>query len=366
MSKFNIVKSIYRNILFDYLVKKSSHISVEEAESGLQLFLHKEPPSFVQTNSINPQYDVMIIIPVYNAAKYLEQAIHSILTQETKYTYQAVFIDDGSTDDSYEILKRCLFMPHVYISTTNQGVAAARNTALRNITGRYVMFLDSDDYLSANAIEQLVSVADKNSADIVEGGHALFDTNGINEVNTHGDTIHEIAHQKLYGYPWGKLIRSDLLKTFCFPRGYLFEDTVMATLLHPSAKIIMSVPTVIYYYRDNQSGITHNSKVNKEAIDTFWITKYCLEERLRRGQTLDQVDYDHYLVAVWRNWIRTKALPNDVQKWIFVLTCDLFHNNLKPDRSRKAMQRNKSMLERAIRRRSYQAYRFVLERWDIL
>ena len=122
MSRLNILKSIYRNILFDCLAKKRSNTSVEEAESGLQSFLHKEPPSFVQTNNINPQYDVMIIIPVYNAEKYLEQAINSILTQETKYTYQAVFIDDGSTDGSYEILKRCLFPPHVYISTKNQGL----------------------------------------------------------------------------------------------------------------------------------------------------------------------------------------------------------------------------------------------------
>lgn len=364
MSRLNILKSIYRNILFDCLVKKRSNTSVEEAESGLQSFLHKEPPSFVQTNNINPQYDVMIIIPVYNAEKYLEQAINSILTQETKYTYQAVFIDDGSTDSSYEILKSCLFPPHVYIFTKNQGVAAARNTALRDITGRYVMFLDSDDYLSPNAIEQLVSVADENSADIVEGGHVFFDVKGISEVNTHGDTIHEIAHQNLYGFPWGKMIRSNLLKTFCFPQGYLFEDTVMATLLHPSAKIIMSVPIVVYYYRDNQSGITHNSRARKEAVDTFWIMKYCLEERLRRGQTLDQVDYDRYLVAVWRNWIRTKALPDDVQKWIFVLTCDLFRKEF--NLTYEGTSQKKRMLEKALKNKSYQAYRFVLERWDIL
>lgn len=364
MSRLNILKSIYRNILFDCLVKKRSNTSVEEAESGLQSFLHKEPPSFVQTNNINPQYDVMIIIPVYNAEKYLEQAINSILTQETKYTYQAVFIDDGSTDGSYEILKRCLFPPHVYIFTKNQGVAAARNTALRDITGRYVMFLDSDDYLSPNAIEQLVSVADENSADIVEGGHVFFDVKGISEANTHGDTIHEIAHQNLYGFPWGKMIRSNLLKTFCFPQGYLFEDTVMATLLHPSAKIIMSVPTVVYYYRDNQSGITHNSRARKEAVDTFWIMKYCLEERLHRGQILDQVDYDRYLVAVWRNWVRTKALPDDVQKWIFVLTCDLFRKAFKLTYA--GTSQKKRMLEKALKNKSYQAYRFVLERWDIL
>ncbi len=364
MSILNVVKSIYRNILFDCLVKKRTKISVEKAELDLQLFLRKEPPSFAQTNNINPQYDVMIIIPVYNTAKYLEQAINSILTQETKYTYQAVFIDDGSTDDSYEVLKRCLFPPHDYISTINQGVAIARNTALQDITGRYVMFLDSDDYLSPNAIEQLVSVADENSADIVEGGYALFDTNGINEVNTHGDTIHEIVHQNLYGFAWGKIIRSELLKTFCFPQGYLFEDTVMATLLHPSAKIIVSVPTVVYYYRDNQSGITHNSMARKEAVDTFWIMKYCLEERLRRGQKLDHVDYDRYVVAVWRNWVRTKALPDDIQKRIFVLTCDLFNSNFKL--INEGTQRNKVCLVKAINNRSYQAYRFVLEHWDIL
>ena len=138
----------------------------------------------------------------------------------------------------------------------------------------------------------------------------------------------------------------------------------MATLLHPSAKTIMSVPTILYYYRDNQSGITHTSKARKEAIDTFWIMKYCLEERLHRGQVLGQVDYDRYLVAVWRNWIRTKALPDDVQEWIFLLTCDLFCENLKF--AYEGKQRKKSMLEKAIKNKSYQAYCFVLDRWDVL
>lgn len=363
-SIFTAVKSIYRAILFDILLKKKTITSVEEATANLQSFLHKEPPTFAQINKINPQYDVMIIIPVYNVEKYLEQCIQSILAQETKYTFQAVFVNDGSTDRSGEILKRCIPMPHVFVSTKNQGVAAARNLALQNITGRYVMFLDSDDYLSPNAIEELVNVADEKSADIVEGGHAFFDANGVIEVNTHGNTIHEISHQNLYGFPYGKVIRSNLLKTFCFPQGYIFEDTVMATLLHPSARIIVSDPAIVYNYRDNHSGITHSSKVRKEAIDTFWIMKYCLEERLHRGQVLDQNDYERYLVAVWRNWIRTKALPDDLQKWIFVLTCDLFYENLKF--TYRGKQRNKSMLERAIKSRSYQAYCFVLDRWDVL
>ena len=99
---------------------------------------------------------ISIIIPVYNAEKYLDYCITSILKQ-TYRTFELILINDGSTDKSEEICLRyqqkdnriCL------ISKTNEGVSSARNAGLCNSTGEYITFVDADDYLEHNYLEVL-------------------------------------------------------------------------------------------------------------------------------------------------------------------------------------------------------------------
>ena len=159
MKVLRAFKRVYREFRFSQLLLCESKMESAGAEKMLQEFYPRNCPSFCQRNEIDPQYDVMIIVPVYNVENYLEQCIDSVLNQKTEYTYQAVFVDDGSTDRSGEILDQRVNSPHVVIHTENRGVSAARNLALRKITGRYVMFLDSDDYLAADALEILVREA---------------------------------------------------------------------------------------------------------------------------------------------------------------------------------------------------------------
>lgn len=364
MSMLQRGKAVYRKLKFHQLLRISAGMNASEAEDILQGFLPRSVPVFHQENEIDPKYDVMIIVPVYNVEPYLEQCIDSILNQRTEYTYQAVFVDDGSTDGSGAILDRRISAPHVVIHKENGGVSAARNDALRRITGRYVMFLDSDDYLAPNAIELLVRTADETGADIVEGSHIFFDEQNELGCNSHGSSVSEIPYLDLYGFPWGKVISSRLLKDFCFPVGYLFEDTVMATLLHPSSNLNMSVPDVVYYYRDNHTGITHSSKKIREAVDSFWMMKYCLEERIHRGDRLSHENYVRYLTAIRRNWIRMLNLPENVQESIFSISCDLFTACLPM--TYEGSEKRMRLLEQTIRHKSYKAFRFLMERWDIL
>lgn len=357
-------KAIYRNLKFKQHLRNRTALSVETAEQILLDYLPKSAPNFRQKNKIDPKYDVMIIVPVYNVENYLEQCIESILNQKTNYTYQAVFVNDGSTDSSGAILDRCIPAPHVVIHKKNGGVSAARNDALRRITGRYLMFMDSDDLLEPHALERLVSTADEMNADIVEGSHTFFGADREPELFSHGAELCQIHHLELYGFPWGKVISCKLLEDFCFPEGYLFEDTVMATLLHPASSMNIAIPDTVYRYRDNHSGITHSSKAKKTSVDTFWITKYCLEERIRRGDQLRHEHYVRYLIAVRRNWLRTNSLPEQIQEAIFSLTCDLFERNLPFQYV--GNENRMFLLTQAIQARSYKAYHFLMERWDIL
>ena len=127
---------------------------------------------FDQTNNINPQYDVMIIIPVYNAKKYLEQCINSILTQETKYTYQAVFIDDGSTDNTKDVVDAFLKDNQIeikYIYKENGGLHTGYNTAIENLDTELSICIDSDDWLPDDAIDIILTVWNSNKSDDIAG-----------------------------------------------------------------------------------------------------------------------------------------------------------------------------------------------------
>lgn len=364
MSVVHYGKNLYRSFQFRQLLKKPPALTAEAAGQLLLDFYPKSPPRFRQENILDPQYDVMIIVPVYNVEPYLEACIHSVLHQETRYTYQVVFVNDGSRDASGEILDRLVTAPHVVIHKKNGGLSAARNDALRRITGRYLMFVDSDDMLSPNAVERLVSTADTHGADIVEGSHVFFGEGREPEVFSHGESIHPIHYLELYGFACGKVIAAELARDFCFPEGYLFEDTVMSTLLHPAGKHHVAIPDVIYRYRDNFTGITHTSKEQKSAMDTFWMMKYCLQERIARGDRLTTENYARYLISVRRNWVRTAHLPDGVREAIFVCTCELFHRCL-PFRY-EGTEKRMHLLEQAIQNHSYEAYRFLMERWDIL
>ena len=363
MEKESFFRRIYRTLNFNRLLNKRLCVSCDDAYCGLRSFLKRDVPLFSQQNTVEPQFDLMIIVPVYNTERYLKKCVDSLLNQKTHYKYQAVFINDGSSDDSGEILHDLIMPPHRIITVNNKGASAARNIALKNITGRYTMFADSDDYFPDDSVERLMQVADTYSADIVEGGYADFNESGIFGHTSHSDIIRESNANELFGFPWCKVIKSELLKDFCFPEGYLLEDTVMAALLYPQAETIFTIPNTVYYYRDNLEGITHSNENRKESVDSFWMMKYCLEERLRRNYANTKQIYLRYIFAVYRNWIRMRALPEDVKKWTFVLTSELFESSFSseyPLTEKRAIR-----LAAAMKKRSYEAYKFILDRWDI-
>ncbi|SDQ22303.1 glycosyltransferase family 2 protein [Streptococcus equinus] len=122
---------------------------------------------------------VSIVVTCYNHEKYIEQCLRSIFDQTYK-NIELIVINDGSTDESDKIIKRVLqeapFIKHKYIFHSNRGLVVSRNIGLDNITGEFLLFVDSDNYLENNYVESLVRTAIDNEADIVY-------TNLINPVN---------------------------------------------------------------------------------------------------------------------------------------------------------------------------------------
>lgn len=176
---------------------------------------------------------VSIIIPVYNAERYLTECIESVVHQ-TYFNIEILLINDGSIDSSGKICNEYLYKDSRIkaFHMQNEGVSSARNLGLEKATGKWIMFLDSDDYLDTRAIGYLVDIANKESVDVVS---CSYYSNYMNRKDLHGSNDGDIEifscgddeylrkmivypSEVLSSYPtalvpWGKIIKKDILAT---------------------------------------------------------------------------------------------------------------------------------------------------------
>ena len=168
---------------------------------------------------------VSIVIPVYNAEEYLKESLCSVLGQSYK-NLEIICVDDGSTDKSLQILQRMKENDDrmKILSEDNQGAGAARNLGTEAASGEYSFFFDADDYLHKKAIQMLVKVAEKDSADIVLFGYYKFSEEKkmhvayspkvlkvpIGKVIS-PESISDRLFQADHGMPWNKFYRAEFV-----------------------------------------------------------------------------------------------------------------------------------------------------------
>lgn len=364
----NYIKKILWMIKFTKKTKAISNINKEHAIKALNEFLPGRlvAPAFTHSLDLTGAcVDLMIVVPVYNVGRYLRKCIESILNQETQFTYKVVFVNDGSTDDSMQILKEYEDNPSVeIICTENRGVSEARNIALSKNYGKYILFIDSDDYLAEAAIEKLMFVAMNQNADIVEGGYTRFNDAGCDFVG-HNSSVQCVMANELFGFAWGKVIKNSCMKNMCFPQGYGYEDTIMSFLIHNNAKKIYTIPDNIVFYRNNPIGLDKMTSEKKNVVDTFWLTKYCLEEFVKCNYKWSNDVEILCLKQFYINWVRLRHNDLTIQESVFVLTCDLYDRYFRKENRRKKPIKYR-MLERSLFSKSYEAYQYVMLHWDML
>ena len=110
---------------------------------------------------------ISLIIPVYNVQEYIEKALQSVVNQTFK-DFEVIIVNDGSKDQSVEIVKKFIrkYDNFRLINQENQGLSGARNTGLKEAKGEYIAFIDSDDFIENNFLEELYNLAVDNDADI--------------------------------------------------------------------------------------------------------------------------------------------------------------------------------------------------------
>lgn len=122
------------------------------------------------------QIDISVIIPVYNVENYIDECVQSISAQHFA-NMEILCVEDGSSDDSLhrlEVLARTEPRIRIIVQSENKGLSEARNTGLQQAIGKYVLFVDSDDYLDSNALNRLYNMAEEKGADIVYFDYIKF------------------------------------------------------------------------------------------------------------------------------------------------------------------------------------------------
>ena len=143
------------------------------------------------------QAKVSIIIPVYNGEKYINECLNSVLN-ETYENIEIVIVNDGSTDNTSDILNEYQENRIKIINQRNQGVSAARNNGIKNSTGEYITFLDIDDIIIPNYIEDLVHTLLEYELDIVKTSYGNFtNKKDIEKVSYYSDSYREIKKEEI-------------------------------------------------------------------------------------------------------------------------------------------------------------------------
>lgn len=260
--------------------------------------------------------DISIIVPVYNAEKYLKKCLDSLVNQ-TKKELEFILINDGSTDKSEEIIKTYKDKRIKYFKNKNQGIGKTRNLGIEKATGKYLMFLDSDDYFSNDACEMLYKTAEKEKADLIVFDYYRVEKENLNEVKIESFNATNIKDDpnlllKINLGPCNKIYKSDLIKNndIKFEENLKYEDTLFVVKAIYKAKKIIKLNKCLHYYIIHEKSETtvrdkkvfdilkivdkirtylKNDELMKDSVDKLTVkilTNYTIQQRYQSDKKL--------------------------------------------------------------------------------
>ncbi|MBT1177306.1 glycosyltransferase family 2 protein [Bifidobacterium callimiconis] len=239
-----------------------------------------------ESDKLSNQPLVTVIVPVYNVANYLDRCVHS-LTNQTYDNLEIILVDDGSPDDCPAMCDKWANRDSriSVIHQTNAGLSAARNAGIKQMSGKYVAFVDSDDYVTNDYIELMLNEAQRTNADLVvcsfmqesDDGDGLQVENHIIEQRS-GNTkdMYEIVSNGFI-MAWNKLYRASLWNDISFPVGKVHEDELVFHKIFFKCKIVATTSKPLYHYGYNAQSIMHQ--------------KYSLKALAREEAWIDRIDY---------------------------------------------------------------------------
>ncbi len=239
------------------------------------------PPIFFNKDR---SVDLSVIIPVYNVENYLAECLNALLIPDAGFSYEVIAVDDGSTDSSGDILNSYArsYGNLRVLRLRNAGVAAARNRGIELSKGKWIAFVDPDDIVSLDGLKRMMDAAVAARVDYAVASYRTIDESGL----TTG-TVRELVYSNL-SVAWGAVYRSEIWETLRFPEGCWYEDTIIRYLVWPRFKGL-SIPEVVYRYRQRAESIVSSTEGDPRGLDYFWITEIVIEEGASKEVPIDRL-----------------------------------------------------------------------------
>jgi Glycosyltransferases involved in cell wall biogenesis len=221
---------------------------------------------------------ISIIVPVYNASKYLHSCIESILNQTHK-DLEIILIDDGSTDESPRICRYYAEKDNriLFISQKNQGPGIARNAGLNIASGDYIGFVDSDDYISPDMYENMLNLGLKSKADIVHCGYEKVDIHGkvvkkskLKDITITGNkncVLEFCLKRNANNFTYCKLIKKDIIGNIRFSNLKQSEDALFLLEVFMNCNVLSVTNNPYYKYVQTPDSICRTN-FNLSKLDT--------------------------------------------------------------------------------------------------
>ena len=287
---------------------------------------------------------VSVIVPVYNTEKYLDRCLESLINQTFK-DIEIIIVNDGSTDNSEEIIKKYVKQyPDImkYIFQKNQGLSSARNNGVKLATGKYISFVDSDDYIDVDLYKNLENIMN-GDIDLIKFKMVKTDENLKNLQKIEGPVFGPIDGQEAFNLLVFKDIllepaciylykRETYLKNkFQFSEKKYHEDFGLIPIILIKSKKVVSVDIYGYYYVQSNSSITRNDNYEKQKKSAYDLLYHYdnLQKQIKniKPKTRENI-LQYYTNSIL---LATKKLnKKDINKYIKEIKKRKLTDNIKP------------------------------------
>jgi len=309
---------------------------------------------------------VSVIVPVYNTEKYIEKCLNSLVNQ-TLEDMEIIVVNDGSTDNSENIVNKFIKKYSYkikYYKKENGGLSDARNFGLNYVSGEYIGFVDSDDYIELSMYEKMYNLAKKEKADIVE-----CDFTWVYPDKTKIDTgidykIKEEFFTNSRVMACNKIIKKELIKDIKFPKGLRYEDVEFFYKLIPNVNKISVLKEPLYYYIQRESSISNLQ--NERTAEIFTILNNILEfykEKNIYDKYKEELEYMYIRFLLGSSFLRmVKIKDKKIRKELLQKTIDLLYEkfpNWKSNKILKTTKSKKNLYYKTVNSMTFKLYYFI-------
>lgn len=301
--------------------------------------------------------DISVIVPIYNAEKYLNKCVDSLINQ-TKKELEFILVNDGSTDKTEEIIKSYKDSRIKYFKNKNQGIGKTRNFGIEKATGKYIMFLDSDDYLKNNACEILYKSVEKTDADLaICDFYKIYDS-GVEEkikllsfkpttLRKNPSLVNEINLA-----PWNKLYKKELItkNKIKFVENLKYEDAPFVIEAFSKAGKIIKVDEYLNYYLIH--GNSETTVRDKRCFDILKIID--LIRKNTKNEAYLQEEINKLTVRIITNYTIQQRNQKDKNVGLdFIDEAFSYLEKEVPDYKNNKYFKNRSILKRTIEKSKF-------------